>query len=140
MKTLDRQGIIDSLIKYLPEISTSLLNLVNYLKQLINGDNPRNEQAMTTIIGELECLLDSIQALSKEVNIDTINIDESDSESKEMLFLCANSLKNLLTGIRDMLNWMRDESDSEEKLRKSVDLLFEAGQQIIELVNIITKK
>lgn len=56
----------------------------------------------------------------------------------EEITLYKNFISNLTKGIKFMLDWMKNENEPEEKLKESVDMLFTAGQQIIELVNRIT--
>lgn len=140
LKALNRQDIVDSLLQYLPEVATSLVNLVNNLQALINSNDPRNKEAVFKIINQLESLLTTLKLSSESVDVakSDMGLYETDNII-ELVELHTESLRNILLGITTMVKWVKNEAEPEGKLRESVDLLFRGGQQVIELVNKITK-
>lgn len=134
MNLQSRQDIINSLITYLPEISTPLVKLVAYLNGAIEKDEARNKETIDNILKDLRYLLDSLAKLFEFMQN---NIIEKGLEFEEIT-LYKDFISNLHKGIRSMLEWIQDKDEPEEKLKESVDRLFAAGQQILELVNRIT--
>ena len=135
MNLQNRQDLINSLITYLPEISTPLVSLVTYLNGAIEKDEARNEETVGNVLRDLEHLVANLAPLFKYVQENTL---ETGLELEEIT-LYKNFLSNLTQGIRFMLAWMKDKNEPEGKLKESVNMLFAAGQQILELVNLITK-
>ena len=135
MNLQNRQDIINSLITYLPEISTPLVKLVTYLNGALEKDEARNEETIGNILMDLKHLVDSLTQLFKFMQESTL---ETGLEHEEIT-LYKDFISNLTKGIKLMLDWMQDKNESEEKLKESVDMLFTAGQQILVLVNRITK-
>lgn len=134
MNLQNRHDLINSLLSYLPEISTPLVNLVTYLNGAIEKDEARNKETYSNILRELEHLVTTLNRLFEYVENNTL---VTGLELEEYT-LYKNFLINLTKGIKLMLAWMQDENEPEEKLKESVDMLFAAGQQILELVNRIT--
>lgn len=134
MNLQNRHDLINSLVSYLPEISTPLVNLVTYLNSAIEKEEARNEETYGNILRELEHLVATLTRLTEYMQENTL---ETGLELEEIT-LYKNFISNVAKGMRSMLGWMKDENEPEEKLKESVDMLFAAGQQILELVNLIT--
>jgi len=130
----NRYDLINSLLIFLPEISTPLVNLVTYLNGAIEKDEARNEVTISNILKELEHLLTTLTQLTEYMQDNTL---ETGLELEEIT-LYKKFISDVAKGMRSMLGWMKDENEPEEKLKESVDMLFAAGQQILELVNRIT--
>lgn len=137
MNSLNRQDIIESLLRYLPKVSTSLLDLVQYLQQLIQEEDVRDERILLVVVKKIEPLLEPITALVEEIDFD-INTPPPLEPKDVIEYLYGNSLHNILSGLKLMLLWIQNNNEPEEKLRESIDVLFLAAQQVIELVNSIT--
>ena len=135
MNLQNRRDLIDSLLRYFPEISTPLVNLATYLNGAIEKDEARNEETIDNILRELKHLVTTLNQLFEYVQSETL----STGLEHEEFTLYKSFLFNLTSGIKLMLAWMQDKDEPEKKLKESVDMLFTAGQQILELVNRITK-
>lgn len=135
MNPQNRHDLINTLLKFLPEISTPLVNLVTYLNSAIEKDEARNEVTISNIFNELEQL---VATLTQLFEYDRGNTLQTGLEIEENT-LYKDFIRNLTQGLKIMLVWMKDEDEPEEKLKESVDMLFTAAQQILELVNLITK-
>lgn len=134
MSTEDlKKEIIDSLVQHLPNLANYLNKLVMYMQDIINGRIPKDINTIETIITELELILGSLIALRSAVPVK--NIDPKN----KILFLYKDATNNTLIGLKTLLGWIKNTDEPEETLRKSIDLLFTSGQQITELVNIITE-
>jgi len=128
----NRQDLINSLLSHLPEISTSLVNLVTYLRDVIEKDEVRNQKVIGELLVELERLMANIKPLFKQVKPIETGLE------LEEITLYKKFLMNISFGIKSMLEWMKDEKEPEEKIKESVDTFFVAAQQVLELVNLIT--
>ncbi|KJS21007.1 MAG: hypothetical protein VR72_12505 [Clostridiaceae bacterium BRH_c20a] len=136
MKQLNREEIVASLLKHLPDISKSLNEFVGYLQKVIDDENNfSNEIIVDSIIIDLGNLVQSILELVKEVNLKTTNTEGID----DFYALYCKSLGNVAIGLKEILVWLKEGEAPEDKLTKAVDLLFLGGQQLIELVEKITE-
>lgn len=135
MNLQNRHELINTLLKFLPEISTPLVNLVTYLNSAIEKDEARNEVTISNIFNELEQL---VATLTQLFEYDRGNTLQTGLEIEENT-LYKDFIRNITQGLKIMLVWMKDKNEPEEKLKESVDMLFTAAQQILELVNLITK-
>lgn len=135
MNLQNRHDLINTLLKFLPEISTPLVNLVTYLNSAIEKDEARNEVTISNIFNELEQL---VATLTQLFEYDRGNTLQTGLEIEENT-LYKDFIRNITQGLKIMLVWMKDKNEPEEKLKESVDMLFTAAQQILELVNLITK-
>ena len=120
----------------MPEISTPLVSLVTYLSGAIEKDEVRNEETVGNVLRDLQRLVGSLTRLFEFMQENTL---ETGLELEEIT-LYKDFISNLTKGIKLMLAWMQDKNEPEEKLKESVDMLFAAGQQILELVNRITNE
>ncbi|MEZ2657798.1 hypothetical protein [Aneurinibacillus aneurinilyticus] len=129
-----RQEIIIFLLKYLPDISSSLNNIVGYLQGITNKEEVSDE-AFNALKSEIKSVLDKTTALYQGENLKNVT-----KESAEILLRHSKSMGIILNGFEELLVWMSDESKDEEHLNNSINLLFNGGQKIIELVDILTEK
>ena len=134
METINRQEIISSLLKYLPEVANSLNKLVNNLQSLIDNDKSKDQKFLSIIYSELNLLLPMLHSL-----IDETKIKPEEAERDQVLHMYLESLKNIIIGISLMVEWISNNDESEDKLKNAVNSLFVAGQMIIDLVNKITQ-
>jgi hypothetical protein len=95
----------------------------------------RNKSTYTSIIKEFQNLLTTLGELFESLESKTI----ATGFEVEELALYKEFISNLHAGIKIMIAWIVDENEPDEKFKESVDLLFTAGQKILELVNRITK-
>lgn len=110
--------------------------MVEYLQQIIDNDQAKNDETINKILEQLNNILNNGTHLLKST---AEGLQETGLQD-EGINPYRRGLSNLSQGIKSMLEWTNDQDAQEDKLRKSVDLLFEAGQQILELVTLITRK
>lgn len=127
-----RQQIIDSLQKYLPNIACSLGKLVGYLQKIINNDMVKDKDTLAIIIDELENLLPALETV-----IDNWPTQEANL-SNRIESLYRESIINIGQGLKEMITWIKNDDEPEERLIKSINQLYKAGQQVTELVNNLT--
>jgi hypothetical protein len=128
-----KNEIVESLIKYIPEISKSLSKLVDILKSISESNHPRNEAMLRDVLNELGNLLPHLSSIQKEMSPKIQN-----NAGDELLILYLNCMGNIIYGLENMLKWSRDEKESDETLKKSIDSLYIGSQDVIKLVNAIT--
>lgn len=127
----ERQKVIDSLTTNLPDLAESLIKLVNYLQKIIEDGtiSKEGEYEFDTIFSDITQILEVL------ITIEQKTIFEKDDIISTRY---KGSIKDIISGLRNLLNWMEDENLSEVKLKESVDQLFKGGQQIIQLVDMLT--
>lgn len=137
MTEMNKTTIINSLLKYLPGISNSLTKLVDKLERMSHSENPRDEEAVENILHELSNLLLSTKLLTSEVK----SLPKSSNKEDIKLYQhYIDSLDKSIKAVQLMIEWLSSESEDEDKLYTAIDLLFEAGQMIIQIVNRITHR
>ena len=134
-----RQEIIDSLLENLPTVAVSISKIVDNLQLIIKNESLKNKETvdfkiLSNIIDELDNFLPDLNSFIQKISA----IDE-DIKSGELLSLYKDGLTNLISGIKNMLIWIRNYDEPEDTLIKSINVLFLSGQQISELVNILTE-
>lgn len=141
MKPISKDEIINTLITYLPKMASSLQKIVNYLNDMIDKNDEFTTQdtkkdSLDPAINELKNLIDNLKIL-----MSTMNKIETEVEIQENISsLYLKSIKNIISGTENLLLWIEDETQQDNLLIESIDLLFNAGQQIIKLVNILTEE
>jgi hypothetical protein len=136
MSNIDkRKEIIESLSEYLPKISISINELVKYLQDLAKK-SVKEPELISPIYKNLNKLIPNLEKIIKAADPKTIKAEENDP----VLRLYKESLVNILVGISSMLKWLKSEDQPIDGLVHSIDLLFKAGQQVLDLVNLITNE
>lgn len=132
---ITREEVINALLKYLPELSISLSNIVTIL-QKFNTDGETQPKSNKPLLLEVKELLPVLEAFIKVVPPKS-KVDET---LVDILRLYDSSTNRILIGLQEMIDWLQDENKPEIKLHNAIDLLFTGGQQIIEMVNLLTGK
>lgn len=128
-----RQEIIDSLLNYLPAISISLSKIVTYLQDIIKNETGRDLQTFSSITSELDVLLVNLDSVLKAMSPEDVD------KPSEVLKVFVSCMSNILNCLRLIILWFKDEQQTEEMLINSVNNLYTASQQLITLVDMLTK-
>jgi len=131
-----REKVIQSLLGYLPSISDSLNKIVNKLQEVINGSISVDDEAVKQLIKELGTLIPILESVIEEVPLKS----EKTLDNSDIMEQYQTSLKTITIGIAHMIRWMENNKETDVILEKAINILFDGGQQIIKLVNILTEK
>jgi hypothetical protein len=133
--TSQRQQIINSLLKYLPDISVSLNNLVIFLKETIADQRTNNNDSITSVGGDLKVLVNSLISANSEV----ILIVETPEEVADIIDQYREFIDRIVDGLTMLVDWLKEDGQPDKNLEQAVNHLFLAGQSILKLVESITE-
>jgi ElaB/YqjD/DUF883 family membrane-anchored ribosome-binding protein len=127
-----KQQILESLQKNLPSLAVSISKLVSYLQNVIKNGYQKDKETMNNIIDELQNAMQVLEAIVDDKHMEACQGDDNIRD------LYINSMKSVAHGLKDMILWLTNDTEPEEKLTSSVNQLFLASQQITELVGKLT--
>lgn len=128
----NRQELIESLLAYLPSLSSSVNKLLELLTKVLdlNSNFPDNK-SLLEIYRDLEGIIAIIEKLSKHNSLNKENL----GEHEDIYVLYASSMKCVIDGIKLMLQWIKVKGEPEVTLKESIDQLFIGSQIILSLVD-----
>ena len=136
-KVKTRQDILDALIKYLPKIATSIGKTVENLQLVIKTDgssiNTDNVDATASILEEFGSILPALQILLDEIPQDVLVRDEN----ADITILYLKAFTEIHSGIEEMLSWVVNEDRQSDQLESSINHLYNGGQAVFKLVDLI---
>ena len=133
-----RSEALKSLMESLPNIANSLNQIVSRLREIIKEqqDTPEKTVEMTVLNDEVKIMI----ALMQKVLPLRTHEGAATARDMEIVALHRRSIGLILDGLTMMLGWLVDQEKPLGSLEKSINLLYDASQKLVQLVNVLTQE